>query len=1531
LLPYLADLIGWTLYGTNEDSWRRQLWNAVDLYKKKGSLEGLEHALDVVLPNNPILTSGVFDLNITRNYIEDPYFSTVLNHSIYDAGSDPYQLKGWGGSNANGLGIHTSSIAGPLPQVTVDKYFTKVDPAKTCMMQWNINVPNGETYTFSFFWKPLYVPGQDEDLQAWADANPTKNPHYEWLCATHFQTNPGQYVELNNDGGYGLAYQFNLPVVRARRAQDQLPEGTELGSLSSAVIADIHYAPYQGPDGENIDEPKFLEGDFFGGLSGIHSDNLFKPGKSVDDWEYLGHSVSSYQNGWVKQINTMRVNWSSAPMGEPVSIGLRIRPCGWGAGWNGGGALWGAQLVTGDRPGPDENLTIPLINKPANKTIAEYYESYLPRLMYYMLLTDSHFFRDGDKWTAPISESLNVQDYAPGDMDTNIKYIVDHILMKAVGLFPDNFYIRNVPFDINITENDKIYLGPTHQMEDGSWMTGEEHSIDITQHTYLKRVAKTTYTNTEGTLVRGMAFDYRGRVAPIPPWEEENFYNWCDISQDLMLFIEQELVNFGVIDTRAKELKEYVLNRTINGDTEFKIFNNNFLFFTSSLELPPNYSSILATYDKDKLDYLSMWNGKSSTFDVNVSAGAFEEDLFVSREFNTDDFFDSLGIVKEFSPAKTTPRVYVSLETEDQVKGVDFPYEIRRYSFNDLIGDMSSVLAGFSQSGVDMRTSGVKATGSQMLPSFDFAGYGGVNNHTNLPVFTRGMVDSLGDPLIQGFSSTLEVSGADYGAGPTVTYGEYFSRGMVNANPSACIADRNSGRRRDLKNLVPTDGWYIRDGFNMPMYLNASDTEFLPLGLMPSSMTYQDISGIFDYHQVWDLCETIYSNNSFFGVPTANTFQCRGKYPIEFGQYVPYQTRALLPSFIKALDSIERRKAELEASATYHLNKHNFTMSGDYYDPSAVILSNIDYGNKIEDYTSPTFSDEFQRLYKDYTNVFDKHSLGEIRLDNYVDGGPNIFSHLYGPLYFNGNFSINGSSVDTSVTLVASSVPNEVTMNFNSVYMYDRQGTLGTFIASSPGDLFVEKQEWRNPYMFSGVELVDTSSVGSGNEFSLFKVSGEGIQKFGNTYLTNNGIVVQRAQSMLPRVRVSLQDYDQTEEADGKKSNFMIPEHEFKIDVGSIFGKDRENNFGGGAVGVWLHTKVEEDGDNNLVFWNWSKNNKWELVNVSSVTGVGGIEKVKADYAHSFNYPQVGALIGYPDPPDVSNDLSKYSLNFISADSLNRSVLSFNTKNRSIRVPVPYHKQFGQVHRLNQDYILEVFPYADDTPNSYFMMSHISVQDMTEVERSDLTHTFTVPDFSPSYKQQPDKYQFYYENGAEVPLNTKIFFNTSGDMGVPGEGVTHSLDFQIKDSPKITLGISRYPFADASTRKLYTQVSAYDPSSFYTSVSATGHVGYNKGWLMKTGINTLEPSSVVVSGTLGGTHIKKKYKSKIYITPKELINILRYFNSIAGGNASRIASVTSGTFELSGGSRSNYRVNPLWDGSSCKYLSQQYSGVDFDN
>ena len=63
-LPYLADVIGWKLYGTNEYSWRRQLREARALLQKKGTREGLKDLLSVILPSVNI----DFDNNFKKSF-----------------------------------------------------------------------------------------------------------------------------------------------------------------------------------------------------------------------------------------------------------------------------------------------------------------------------------------------------------------------------------------------------------------------------------------------------------------------------------------------------------------------------------------------------------------------------------------------------------------------------------------------------------------------------------------------------------------------------------------------------------------------------------------------------------------------------------------------------------------------------------------------------------------------------------------------------------------------------------------------------------------------------------------------------------------------------------------------------------------------------------------------------------------------------------------------------------------------------------------------------------------------------------------------------------------------------------------------------------------------------------------------------------------------------------------------------------------------------------------------------------------------
>ncbi len=77
---------------------------------------------------------------------------------------------------------------------------------------------------------------------------------------------------------------------------------------------------------------------------------------------------------------------------------------------------------------------------------------------------------------------------------------------------------------------------------------------------------------------------------------------------------------------------------------------------------------------------------------------------------------------------------------------------------------------------------------------------------------------------------------------------------------------------------------------------------------------------------------------------------------------------------------------------------------------------------------------------------------------------------------------------------------------------------------------------------------------------------------------------------------------------------------------------------------------------------------------------------------------------------------------------------------------------------------------------------------------------------------------------------------------------------------------------------------------------------------------------------------------KVELNKQELADVLSFYNGLTGRRAgenttnlaSRDASITSGTLELSGGSRISYRVQPDWVPNT-KSGQQQYTEVEFDN
>ena len=89
-----------------------------------------------------------------------------------------------------------------------------------------------------------------------------------------------------------------------------------------------------------------------------------------------------------------------------------------------------------------------------------------------------------------------------------------------------------------------------------------------------------------------------------------------------------------------------------------------------------------------------------------------------------------------------------------------------------------------------------------------------------------------------------------------------------------------------------------------------------------------------------------------------------------------------------------------------------------------------------------------------------------------------------------------------------------------------------------------------------------------------------------------------------------------------------------------------------------------------------------------------------------------------------------------------------------------------------------------------------------------------------------------------------------------------------------------------------------------------------------------------------GIPLKKFVKEdKLYLTKDQLLDTLKFFTGLIGQNtgeyytnlASRDATITSGTLELSGGSRLNYRMSPDWGPNVKQSGYNNYTTVEFDN
>jgi hypothetical protein len=940
--------------------------------------------------------------------------------------------------------------------------------------------------------------------------------------------------------------------------------------------------------------------------------------------------------------------------------------------------------------------------------ISELWESYLPNMLYYALATDSSFFDGGfTEFTPQKATDLGLSRHSSDDMDENLRLSVDRIIEELLYEFPENFIFagdkhpgpqfveasavyagpggigtpvggtppgglgatlyypgKQILIDgavHNLVPTDVVYEGPWHRMEDDTYMTGTVHIEGESEYLLLRDNP-------------GWTFEYRGQIHSNPPWEMEKYYRNCTITSNFLKAVKRKLICFGVTEVFAQHVLDYIKEH-VTETTELTTISNGWLMFTPSATTPLNFSSVVANIQDrtpNPINYLSLWNGKSSHFKIVFNASSFD---FTNR----------------LAKHNTGRGVQQVLRTLDQV--------IPAHSIPEAILDVSSVADGPAPEIASK-------TCTRMSP-YTSVSDGYYDASTSLHGFGACATDVGAD------RTTFKRSEVDS------SYESRFTRNNFLSLP------RNAIRRRSFKSSLPLQGVTLRDGKGTPGNVSLSAVGFtssigcMPLGFVPSAMSFESVplksdpafgfGNLLDtsaISEVWGICENLHSSNTYFEVDTSNTFPSRGKTSPAPSACFNFLLRDNLNPMIGLMHKVLRFDKLTEASSIvsgYYNTDGSVNVNWDVSSPkiSPVDLSSwhkytyLDIvgsianqleeseisNNSLNNLIHFKFGKKLNKFYNEWLDFYNGDGLN---LNYKTNTGPDILTHTYGPYIYNYNFSVDGSAIGTDgigKRLVASSLDfaSEVDICWGggSGVLSPSGGvhgsSLGSVSADATDDIYVQDYEWRNEHLVSSIEFIDTSGSESdlfqNPTFSLIRLDrsndesqSKGTPDWGsNRFLVDNLLIkhIRPAnQNRLPRLKVKINPA-----STDNTRNFLIPDHDYNLKIDALNMDLTGMRLGGQKLGVWIHTKTQtlldrnKDGSytSSKYVWSYTPKGAWEKTKVSMISGesttrntptpfvddspmviegigANGVNTVKS-LSHTYQFPSMSVLDSQKEPP----------------------------------------------------------------------------------------------------------------------------------------------------------------------------------------------------------------------------------------------------------------------------------------------------------
>lgn len=442
-------------------------------------------------------------------------------------------------------------------------------------------------------------------------------------------------------------------------------------------------------------------------------------------------------------------------------------------------------------------------------------------------------------------------------------------------------------------------------------------------------------------------------------------------------------------------------------------------------------------------------------------------------------------------------------------------------------------------------------------------------------------------------------------------------------------------------------------------------------------------------------------------------------------------------------------KTYTETDSTY--------VSSDYWKDNITSLTNSAIASGIavesfEDYENFKFGRGLHKLFSDYATKYGAHSLGPNAMD---DTGFNVFAHTYGKGLYNIDFEIDGSGVGdyraSGFETVSAIRPSEIGDSFIAS---DAGQTvvplIGTF--SAGGDYAAE---FRNPYILSGIEFVDTSGSPSSNAFYIYDIEGEAESNAKNQSYLGKPLIKMKSTGGLPRMRFDLSSY-------GDAANKLIEDHKFRIGFDGLIGDENDPTIGGEVVGVWIHTEPKDG-----YFWSWAPKDDFQKYIPPAYQGPGDVvpggaapdelepnrnlegkwtltketdlslSKVVDDLAFKYQFTQKAftdivltkekSCLGLNDTTTIVGTANDAKVRYFEDEDYDRVVIDFDTRNFTqfnnseyldLAVPEEYFSIDDQVHGTDTNYIIEIFFVPNNDSSKFLLIKDLELTDLTNKDRA---------------------------------------------------------------------------------------------------------------------------------------------------------------------------------------------------------------------